>query len=147
MAVEHPVAGVVGDKGDLDGFTRRHQNRIPPLPPRGRLAVAADDAEAVAVQMHRMPPRRLVTQGQHAALAVFERDERWHVVLAIANHRHAVHRPGRAGHAHHAHPHHALAAHHAALQRDLMADGGSQIRLGQGVGGQPRQPVWQVVAG
>ena len=128
VAMEHPVAGVISDEGDFNGLARRHQHRIPPLPTRVGFAVAADDTEAVAVQMHRVPPRSLVAQRQYAGLAPFERNERRHTRLAIASHRHAVHGPGRATYARHPHP-----AHHPTLQRDLMALGSGKIGLGQWV--------------
>ncbi len=127
--------GVIGDERDFDGLARRHEKRIPPLSKWVRFAVTADNAKAVAVQMHRVPPRRLVAQRQHAGLAALERYERRHVRLAVPGHRRAVHRPSRAAHAHHPHAtHHAHAAHHAALQRDLVALGSGKVRLGEWVG-------------
>src|SRR5262249_271311 len=45
VAVEHPVAGVVGDKGNLDALARRDQHRVAPLPILGRPAVSRDHPE------------------------------------------------------------------------------------------------------
>src|SRR6516225_1246322 len=131
VAMEHPVAGVVGYKRDFDRLARRHQHRIPPFPTWVRFAIAADYAEAMPVQMHRVPPCSLVVQPQHTALVTLERNERLHFRLAVTGHGHAVHSPSSAAHiAHHRHtahhpratPHHSHAtthhphsAHHAAL--------------------------------
>src|SRR5262245_61976733 len=68
MAVEHPVARVVGDEGDFDDLAGRNQCRIAPLATSSRFSVTADDAEAVPMPMHRVPPRGLISQDQDAAL-------------------------------------------------------------------------------
>src|SRR5947207_2336239 len=49
VAMEHPVAAVIGDEGDLGSFACGHQHRIPPLPKLVRFAVPADDAKAMPV--------------------------------------------------------------------------------------------------
>src|SRR6516164_5560559 len=60
VAVKHPVAGVVGDKGEVGALAWRDEHRVAPLSTGVRLAVPADDPKAVPVQMHRVPPRGLV---------------------------------------------------------------------------------------
>src|SRR5260370_41471974 len=55
MAMQHPVAGIVGDEGNIDGLFRRQQHSVGPLTMRHRGPVAAQHAEAVAVEMNRMP--------------------------------------------------------------------------------------------
>jgi len=57
VTMQHPVAGIVGNERDVDGFFGWYENGIRPLPMRHGDAIATNDAEAVAVQMHRMPPR------------------------------------------------------------------------------------------
>src|SRR5262249_45643247 len=101
------------------------QHRIPPFPTRVRFAIAADDAEAMPVQMHRVPPRSLVAQHQHTALATPELNERRHVGLAVTGHGHPVHCPSSAARTQHSHhppathppdaPHHPHSADHAGL--------------------------------
>src|SRR5258706_15085473 len=49
VAMQHPNPGVIGDEGNLGGFTSRDQNGVPPFPKFVRFAVPADDAEAVPV--------------------------------------------------------------------------------------------------
>lgn len=46
VAVEHPVAGVVGDEGDLDALLRRQQDGVLPFPKADRLAIAAEVDQA-----------------------------------------------------------------------------------------------------
>src|ERR1051326_6470152 len=47
VAMEHPVAGVVGNEGKFGALARRHEHGVAPFLTRVRFAVAACDAEAV----------------------------------------------------------------------------------------------------
>src|SRR5258707_10109865 len=67
MAMQHPVSGIVGDEGDIDDLSRPQQHGVGPLSMWNRRAVAAQHPEAVAVEMHRMPERCLITNGQRVA--------------------------------------------------------------------------------
>src|SRR5207248_5200182 len=51
VAVKHPIAGVVGDKGEVCALARRQEHGVAPLPGCVGFSVPADDAEAVAGQM------------------------------------------------------------------------------------------------
>src|SRR3546814_2695884 len=64
VAVDHPVARVVGDERDLDALVRRHQHRVLPLAMAGRRPVAAQHPEGMAVQMDRVMPGGVVVQSQ-----------------------------------------------------------------------------------
>lgn len=61
VAMKHPVAGVVGNEGNPHFFTRLNQHRIAPRLMWHGGFVAAEDLKAVAMQVHWMPPRGLVT--------------------------------------------------------------------------------------
>src|SRR5581483_4933155 len=150
VTVEHPVAGVVGDEGDLDLLARSHQHGILPLAILGRCSVAADDAEGVSVQVHWMPPRRLVVHRKHVGTSAFERE---HGIHDVACHGDTIDEPDFTAvhHFHHVHAAHAAVAHHhlshhAAIERDLMALGGTQIRLGPGVWRESDRTVERFVA-
>src|SRR5215472_611463 len=51
VTMQHPVAGIIGNERDVDGFFRWYENRVSPLPIRHRRSIAVEHAEAVAVQM------------------------------------------------------------------------------------------------
>src|SRR3546814_4196340 len=70
VTVEHPVARVVGDEGDLHAFPRAHQHGVLPCSVARRRAVAAQHPEGVAVQMNRMVPSGVVGELEHAGSAV-----------------------------------------------------------------------------
>jgi hypothetical protein len=142
VAVEHPVPRIVGDEADVRSFTRRDEDRAAPLAERVRLAVAGNHPEGVAVKVHRVPPCRIVAQGEHAALAFLHREERRHIGLTIAGHRHAIHRPGSSAPTNHAHP-----AHHAALEQNLVPNGAAEFGLGQWVCRELRRLVWWRISG
>lgn len=71
-----------------------------------------------------MPPRGLVLHLQYDAPTLRQCQERGHARLAV---------PGRAPVGHAAHAMHHPAAHHAALQDDLMVLGTREIGFGQGI--------------
>src|SRR5262245_13237876 len=143
VAVEHPIAGVVGDERNLHFLTGRHQHRIPPFPQAGRDTVTAEDAERMPVQMHRVPPGRLVVEGKNVRAASVEDEHRIH---DVAEHGDAINEPDLAGVHHLHHVHHAAhtttalahhhATHHPAVEGHLVALGGLNIGLRNGVGGQ-----------
>ena len=54
VAMQHPVAGIVGDEGDVHRFLRRNEDGVGPLSIGDRGTVALEHPEAVAVQVHRM---------------------------------------------------------------------------------------------
>ncbi len=133
--MEHPVAGVVGDKGYLGALARRDQHRVAPLAVLGRRAIPRDHAERVTVEVDRVVPGGLVVDSEDVGLASRERENRLHVRHVVVRHGDAIDRPHRAT-AHHsahagAHSHaahhsthasaHAHSAHHAAGQRHLVA--------------------------
>jgi hypothetical protein len=61
MTVQHPVAGIVGDKGRLDLLLRQEKHGIRVMD-RQALPAAADDLERMAVNMDRMQEWRCVLQ-------------------------------------------------------------------------------------
>ena len=58
VAMQHPIAWIVGDKCNIDSFGAIR--RIGPLPIRNRGSIAAQHAEAMAVQMNWMRKGRVV---------------------------------------------------------------------------------------
>ena len=56
MAVQHPVAWIIGDQGDVGRLSRRDEHGVGPLMIGDGRAVAAQHPEAVAMEMHRVPP-------------------------------------------------------------------------------------------
>src|SRR5260370_42254064 len=90
MAMQHPVAGIVGDEGDIDGLFRWQEHSVGPLPMRHRRPVAAEHTEAMAVEMHRMPERRVIANRQDVALSEVECHERRHAGMTVASHRMTV---------------------------------------------------------
>ena len=118
VTMQHPVAGIVGHECDVDCLLRRNENGIRPLSVRDLRTIPTQHAEAVAVQMHRMPPRGVIAERQQITASVLKGEERRHAGLTIASHGHAVDRPARVvAHPHHStHAHHGAAAHHAALK-------------------------------
>ena len=64
VAMQHPIAGVIGDKGAFHDISGRQEDGVGPLAMRRQRPIAAEHPEAVAVQMHRMPPCRLIAYGQ-----------------------------------------------------------------------------------
>jgi hypothetical protein len=60
VTVEHPIAGIVGDKRDLHGLTRRYENCVLPFPVPSRFAVSGEHSKDVTVQVHRVMPGGLV---------------------------------------------------------------------------------------
>src|SRR5688500_16494632 len=76
VAMEHPVARVVGYERDLRAFARCEQYRVQPLPMRRGRPVAREDAERMSVQMDRMVPSRVVNEIQHIAAALAQDEER-----------------------------------------------------------------------
>src|SRR3546814_10493138 len=91
VAVEHTVAGVGGDEGNLGALARAQKHGVLPFTVAGRRAVAADHPEGMAVQVDRMMPRRVVVQRQNIGAAAGEREERIH---HMALGRDAVDSPG-----------------------------------------------------
>src|SRR5262245_26249967 len=72
VAVEHPVARVVGHESNLNLLAGGHQDGVLPFAiARGR-TVATDDPEGVAVQVHGVPPCGLVAHGEHVGLAALQ---------------------------------------------------------------------------
>src|SRR6516225_1073075 len=49
VAVKHPVAGAVGDEGEVGALARRHEHCVAPLSMRVRFTVPADHPKAVSV--------------------------------------------------------------------------------------------------
>ncbi len=66
VAVEHPIAGIVRDECDPHPLARADQHGVPPYVMRLRFAVAVEHPEAVAVQMHRVPPRGVIAHVENA---------------------------------------------------------------------------------
>ena len=129
VAMQHPIAWIVGDKCDIDRFFWCNKDGIGPLPVRDRGFIAAQNTEAMAMQMDWMPKGRVVAEGQQAALRSLQRQQRRHTGVTIASHRVTVDRPDCTACGHHAAPssrsaHHPASTHHPALQRKGMAIGG-----------------------
>ena len=61
VTVQHPVAGIVGDKGNLDLLFRQEKHGVRVMH-RQALLAAADDLERMAVNMDRMQEWRCVLQ-------------------------------------------------------------------------------------
>ena len=58
--MHHPVAGIIGDKGDLGNPARRHIDCVAPDSMWRALTVDVQDPKMVAVEMHRMGKGGLV---------------------------------------------------------------------------------------
>src|SRR5262245_10897443 len=76
VAMDHPVAGIVGDEGDFDVLLRRNQYRVTPLPIGRCPAVARDDAEGMAMQMNRMVERSVVLELEYIGAPAFQKQQR-----------------------------------------------------------------------
>src|SRR5262245_8154364 len=93
-------------------------------------AISAKNTEAVAVEMNRMPPCRVVVDGKDVASAKFQGQQWRHVRVALTGHRLTVDGPDAVGHSTHSHhpaatyhpaaAHQAAAPHHASLQLEVM---------------------------
>src|SRR4051794_26963873 len=96
---------------------------------RHGLPIAVEHLEAVTVQVHGVPPRRLVANIKNTASPAHYLEERRHTGAAVSGHGLTVHCPGcPTTHAHHAH-----AAHHAPLKSYLMGYGCCEVWARQGV--------------
>src|SRR3546814_4086238 len=62
VAVKHPVAGIVGDEGDVDPLPRCHEHGVLPFAEPRRCAVPGDHSERMTVQVARMGPDRKSTR-------------------------------------------------------------------------------------
>lgn len=58
VAVEHPAARIVGEKGDLRALAQRHQHGVLPFAESSRAAIAAHHPERMAMQVDRVMPGR-----------------------------------------------------------------------------------------
>ena len=65
MAVEHPITGVVRDKGDVDPFLGGHHHGVLPFVVLCWLAVPGNHAKAMAVKVDRMRPSGSVFHLEH----------------------------------------------------------------------------------
>src|SRR3546814_11402262 len=68
MAVEHPVARVIGNKGDLNDILRCKEYRIRPLSIWHILPVPRNNKKTEAVEVHGMPPGCGIADGQKIGL-------------------------------------------------------------------------------
>jgi hypothetical protein len=97
MTVQHPVAGIVGDKGNLDLLLRQEKHGIRVMH-RQVLPAAVDDLERVAVNMDRMQEWRCVLQGEQVrATAIEHRKRRRHNCMVAIRPRSPVDGPEDAG--------------------------------------------------
>src|SRR5579875_188803 len=119
MAMKHPVAGVVRDERDPHALPRADEHRVAPDLIRLGPAIAVEHPKAVAMQVHRVPPRGFVPYVENAAPAARDLEQRRHARITIPGHGLTVDGPD--GSAAHAHPPaaHAHTAHHPALEPDF----------------------------
>ena len=69
MAMEHPIAGVVGYKGNVDPFFWGHHDGILPLIVFCWLAISGNHAKAVPVKVDRMRPSGFVLHLEYVRCA------------------------------------------------------------------------------
>ena len=81
MAVEHPVAGVIGHERNFDFFSRGHQDSVPPFLVRCSEPVAAYNPKRMPVQVDGMVPRRVVAHPEDIALAQSQAEHGFHMVM------------------------------------------------------------------
>jgi len=71
VTMKHPVAGIIGDKGDLGRLVGQKQQRIGMMLGSAQL-VRADQLEGVAVNMDRVGEGRFIPQGEDIGLPAIE---------------------------------------------------------------------------
>ena len=60
MAVQHPLAGIIRNEGNANRLARAHQHGVAPFVIWYGFPISADHMKAVTMQVHRVPPGRLV---------------------------------------------------------------------------------------
>src|SRR5262249_24250539 len=107
MAVKHPVTWLIGNECNLGCFLGWHQDSVGPLPMRDLRSISAKNTEAVAVEMNRMPPCRVVIDFKSVASTKFQGQQRRHSRVAFTGHRLTVDGPhcavGHSTHSTHSH--------------------------------------------
>ncbi len=83
--MEHPAAGVVGNKGELDGLMRRHQDCVAPFPATQRFLPERQHAERMPVKMDRVKISGVVVQMQAIALAQRKVRDGFVIMVEMAN--------------------------------------------------------------
>src|SRR5687768_809056 len=82
--MKHPIAGVVGDEGDLGASVRIEQNRIGPMR-------VGEDTEHMTMEVNRVMPCRVVHEFEHIGCAALQVQQ--YLLMSVLGHRPPVHRP------------------------------------------------------
>src|SRR5262249_8411624 len=98
VAMEHPVAGIVGDEGDVDAFFWCGEHRILPLLEPRRHPVPRYHSKRVAMQVDGMMEGGVVLQGEGVGAAAFQEQ---YGRMRMLGRGHAVDRPNVVAVTHH----------------------------------------------